>query len=67
MLGFKPNSKNISKKNKNKLDDAFKGIISNGDILARILRGNIDELGDMEPDEIKDLLELGADGKTVIT
>lgn len=65
MLGFKPNSKNISKKNKNKLDDAFKGIISNGDILARILRGNIDELGDMEPDEIKDLLELGADGKTV--
>ena len=51
---------------KNALDDEFKHIITNGDILARILSGNIDELGDMKPDDIKKCLELGADGNTVI-
>ncbi len=59
MFGLKPKSKKNSKKNQNKLDDAFKEIISNGDILARILRGNIDELGDMGPEEIKKCLKLG--------
>lgn len=51
---------------KNNLDDEFKHIITNGDILARILSGNIDELKDMEPEDIKKCLELGADGNTVI-
>ena len=48
------------------LDQRFKAVISDSDVLSWILRGNVDELKGRSIDEIKSCLEIGADGRTVI-
>ena len=47
-------------------DATFKFFIHKSDVLARILKDNIDELAGMSVDEIKGCLQLESDGKTVI-
>ena len=47
-------------------DATFKFFIHKSDVLARILKDNIDELAGMSVEEIKGCLQLESDGKTVI-
>ena len=48
------------------LDQQFKELIHNSDVLSWILRGNVDELKGRSIEEIKSCLTLGEDGRTVI-
>ena len=48
------------------LDQNFKTVIHDSDILSWILRGSMDVFRDKEIEEIKNCLELGEDRKTVI-
>ena len=47
-------------------DATFKFFIHKSDVLARILKDNIDELAGMSVEEIKGCLPLAEDGKTVV-
>ena len=55
-----------TKDNRNALDQRFKTIIHRPSILAWILRSCIDEFKDMDIEEIKSGLDLGAEGTQVI-
>ena len=63
------NPENETRTGKNErptLDQRFKSVISDSDVLSWILHGNVDELKDRSIDEIKSCLKLGEDGRTVI-
>ena len=57
---------NITEEEQSAEDDTFKFFIHKSDVLARILKDNIDELEGMSVEEIKGCLPLEADGKTVV-
>ena len=48
------------------MDQGFKSIIHDSNILSWLLRSNIDELKGMSIDEVKACLNIGEDGRTVI-
>ena len=58
-------TKSADKWNKLVYDQSFKTVIHRGTILSLILRGCIDELNGVDPEEIKKGLDIGADGYTV--
>lgn len=56
------NMKTENERNRNVLDQSFKSIIHRASILAWLLRSCVDELRDKTIDEIKQGLDIGADG-----
>ena len=48
------------------MDQGFKAIIHNSDILSWLIRINVDELKGKSIDEIKSCLKIGKDGRAVI-
>ena len=59
------NFDSIEQKNKNMIDQKFKSIIHRATILSWVLRSCVDELKDKSIDEIKQGLDIGADGFSV--
>ena len=50
----------------NALDQGFKAVIHNSDILSWLIRSSVDELKGKSIEEIKSCLKIGKDGRTVI-
>ena len=63
---MKRENRDITEEGQSAEDATFKFFIHKSDVLARILKDNIDELAGMSVEEIKGCLQLEADGKTVI-
>ena len=55
-----------NEKNLRALDQGFKTVVHNCDILSWMIRNNVDEFKGRSIDEIKSCLEIGEDGRTVI-
>lgn len=58
--------KRTNEKNLTALDQGFKTIVHNSDILSWMIRNNVDEFKGKSIDEIKSCLNIGEDGRTVI-
>ncbi len=50
---------------RNAYDSRFKDIIRNSTVLSKIIKDNVDGMGDLTLDEIKSCLDIEEDGKTV--
>ena len=48
------------------LDQGFKAVVHDSDVLSWLIRTNVDEFADKSIDEIKSCLKIGEDGHTVI-
>lgn len=48
------------------LDQGFKAVVHDSDVLSWLIRSNVDEFADKSIDEIKSCLKIGEDGHTVI-
>ena len=60
------NKEDRNRKSRAAMDQGFKAVIHDSDILSWIIRNNVDEFMGRSIDEIKSCLKIGEDGRTVI-